>query len=63
MSDESEISQVLDRIGRLKLGRIETVVLAGLALLKWNKKHPVERFIRWTVAISLGLGYWNGLFS
>jgi hypothetical protein len=67
MSDESEIAQVLDSIGRLKLGKRSTAVLAGLAIFKWGRKavHPFERFVRWSVAatISLGFGYWNGFFS
>lgn len=65
MSDESEISQVLDRIGKLKLGSKSTTVLAGLAIVKWRPGHPFERYIKWGIgaAIGLGLGYWNGLFS
>ena len=67
MSDESEISQVLDRIGRLKLGKASTAVLAGLAILRWGRKmvHPFDRYIRMSIAaaVSLGLGYWNGFFS
>jgi hypothetical protein len=65
MSDESEISQVLDRIGRLKLGNASTAVLAGLAILKWGRKvvHPLDRYIKVSIAaaISLGLGYWSGV--
>jgi hypothetical protein len=67
MSDESEISQVLDRIGRLKLGKASTAFLAGLAIIKWGGMlaQPIDRYVRWGVAaaVSLGLGYWNGFFS
>jgi hypothetical protein len=67
MSDESEISQVLDSIGRLKLGKASTAALAGLAIWRWGRKalHPVERWVRWcfATAISLGFGYWSGFFS
>jgi hypothetical protein len=61
MSDESEISQVLDRIGRLKLGKGSTAVLAGIAIIKWGS--PVNRYVRWIAAAAVGLGYWNGFFS
>jgi hypothetical protein len=64
MPDESEISQVLHRIGRLKLGKASTAVLAGLAILKRGRKlvHPVDRYVRCGIAaaVSLGLWYWNG---
>jgi hypothetical protein len=67
MSDESEIKQLLDGIGRLGLGKLSTAVLAGIAIWKWGKKmvHPGERYIRWALAAaaSLGLGYWHGFFS
>jgi hypothetical protein len=67
MSDESEISQVLDSIGRLKLGKAITAALAGMAIWSWGRKavHPIERCVRWGFAtvISLGFGYWTGFFS
>jgi hypothetical protein len=63
MSDESEIAQVLAGIGRLKLGRVMTGLLAGLAIWKWGRGSmtPFQRALRWALALvgGIGLGFWH----
>jgi hypothetical protein len=67
MSDESEIAQVLAGIGRLKLGKMSTALLAGIAILKWGRGAvpPFLRALRWALAVvgGVGFGYWHGFFS
>jgi hypothetical protein len=67
MSDESEIAQVLAGIGRLKLGKMSTALLAGIAVWKWGRgaMSPVQRALRWALAVfgGIGIGYWHGFFS
>jgi hypothetical protein len=67
MSDESEIAQVLAGIGRLKLGKMSTAVLAGIAIWKWGRGaiSPLPRALRWALAMvgGIGIGYWRGFFN
>jgi hypothetical protein len=67
MSDESEIAQVLAGIGRLKLGKMSTALLAGIAIWKWGQAAvpPILRAVRWGLAVfcSIGLGYWHWFVS
>jgi hypothetical protein len=66
MSDESEIAQALAGIGRLKLGKMSTALLAGIAIWKWGQraKSPVQRTFSWALVVvgAVGIGYWH-LFS
>jgi hypothetical protein len=61
MSDESEIAQVLAGIGRLKLGKMSTALLAGIAIWKWCRgaMPPARRALRWALAVvgGIGIGY------
>lgn len=61
MSDDSGLSKIIDSIGRLKLGKKATAILAGLAILK--DKSGGFRWFRWVLATTVGLGawYWKGL--
>jgi len=67
MSNDREISKVLNSIGRLKLGWVCTAALAGLTISKLSKRPlgPVERWLRWgaMAACGVGIGYWKGLLS
>jgi hypothetical protein len=67
MSDESEIAQVLAGIGRLKLGKISTALLAGIAIWKWGHEAvpPILRALRWALGVIgvAGFGYWHWFSS
>ena len=67
MSDESEIAQVLAGISRLKLGKMSTALLAGIAIWKWGRGAitPAQRALRWALGVvgGIGLGYWHWFTS
>jgi hypothetical protein len=67
MSDESEIAQVLAGIGRLKLGKMSTTLLAGIAIWKWGRRAitPLQGVMRLVLAAFGGIsfGYWHWFLS
>jgi hypothetical protein len=67
MSVGSELSKVLDSIGRLKVSEANRTILAGLAIIEDRRRsvHPIERCVRWSAVTAFGLmiGYWKGLFG